>query len=336
MKSTKDEAKDKVKEMDAKILSVMFGYHMDHKANVTVDDVANGLGLHVRHKLFRNQWGILKNTRNLIGKSTSGNGLVLTKKGLDEATTPEYKEYLKDMAIVPKTNAEHQEKIKKYLKKSKSAAIFDFLLMYGSLSNAELSALVGQNARSHAYFYSLKELRAKGYVEIDPNSKGKEKKFRLTEKSFKTKEDRPNETDINTKELAKLVATGRALIESRQSSNKKGKGKKLKCEVSDDFKRESMKLDKDNTKDIKIEENLKDQVKNADDSVSRNRNKKRSESKVDSVKSSSELASLISEDSDNSNADDDSSNATSEQQTKRRKIKKTVHDELMVETDAEF
>ena len=210
--------KEKAKEMDAKILKVMLMYHEDEKQNVKVEDVADELGLHSRNKIFRVRWSILKNQRRLIGNSKSGEGVELTKLGLDEAATPEYKARMKELAITPKTNSEHQEKIKKYLKKPKSAIIFDFLVKYGSLSKSELSYLVHQNPRSHAFHYSFNELRDKGYLEVDPGDVfNKDKKFHLTDKAFKSKDDRPKENDINRIELLKEVNLGHDAIEARKT-----------------------------------------------------------------------------------------------------------------------
>ena len=253
---------DKIKEIDAKILNVMLTYHMEGKNNATVEDVANDLNVHPRNKPFRERWTHLKNTRNLIGKSDSGDGLSLTKLGLDEAATPEYKEMMKELAIVPKTNSEHQERIKKHLKKKKSVAIFDFLLRYGALSNSELSALVGQNCRSHAYHYSLQELRVRGYVEVDPNYSGKGKKFRLSDKAFKSKDDRPSEDNIDKKELADTLTIGRNKIESQKQGPRSGKKNDVKEEV---VKKEAVKreaIDDANDEDSEPNEGAKNGKKN--------------------------------------------------------------------------
>lgn len=216
-------AADKVKEMDSKILGVMLMYYEDEKPKVKVEDVANELGLHPRNKLFRDRWSFLKNSKKFIGKARSGDGLELTKIGLDGAATPEYKERMKELAIVPKTNSEHQERIKKHLKQKKSQVIFDLLLKYGSLSKDDLSSLVGQQQRSHAFHYSLKELRVRGYVEEDPDHSGKGKKFRLSDKAFKAKGDRPKA--IDSKELATEISKGKARIESQKQGPRSGNGK---------------------------------------------------------------------------------------------------------------
>ena len=220
----------KGKDMEAKVLKVMLMYHEDDKHDSKVEDVAAELGCHVRSKMFRERWSDLKK-RGLLGKSKSGDGTVLTKLGLEEAATPEYKAMMKDLAITPKTNEEHQEKIKKYFKKKKSGQIFDFLLKYGSLTKDELSALVGQNKRSHAFFYSFNEVRDKGYMEEDSSSNGKMKKYRLSDKAFKTKDARPKQSDDDLKDLKNEISKGEAKIESQKTGQRsiQKTAKKLKA-----------------------------------------------------------------------------------------------------------
>jgi hypothetical protein len=241
----------------------------------------------------------LKNTRNLIGKSQSGDGFALTKVGLEEAATLEYREMMKELAITPKTNLEHQERIKKHLKKSKSIAIFDFLLKHGSLSNAELSPLVGQNQRSHGYHYSLKELRVRRYVEVDPDYSSKGEKFRLANKAFKAKEDRPKENDISTEELAKEITVGLALIESkrndsRSSRKKLKKEETMKNEDSDGVKDEEMEPNEEDDKmDSKVKVASEDEIQTKDKDTEQPKEK----SNNDYVAANSALASVISIDS---------------------------------------
>ena len=294
---------DKNKEMDAKIMKVMLTYHTEEKTNVKVDDIANELGVHIRSKGFRDRFGFLKNTKNLIGKSKSDNGLVLTKIGLEEAATPEYREMMKELAITPKTNSEHQERLKKHLKKSKSIAIFDFLLKYGSLSKAELSPLVGQNARSHGFHYSFKELTVRGYVEVDPDYSGEGKKFCLADKAFKGKEDRPKESEISTEQLVKELAIGVARIESqkRSSSKKLKKENSVKNEDSDGVKVEEMEPNKEDDKmDSKGKEASEDEIqtKIKDEEQPNNLGTEKEKSKNGSVAANSALTSVFSVDND--------------------------------------
>ena len=85
-------------EIDGKILKVMLMFHMEERFNIKVADVANELDTHPRTTSFAKRWSFLKNTKNLIGPGTDG-GLRLTKQGLDEAATPEYKEMMKELSI---------------------------------------------------------------------------------------------------------------------------------------------------------------------------------------------------------------------------------------------
>jgi hypothetical protein len=229
--SSKDEVK--TKEMDGKIMKVMLMFHMEERFDIKAEDVANELGVHIRTKSFRKRWGFLKNEREFIGLGKA-DGLRLTKEGLEEAATPEYKEMMKELSTNPNTNDEHQERIKKYVKKPKSVAMLNLLLEYGTLTKAELSALLAVQAGSHGFFYSLQELRVKGYVEEDPySSSKKEKKFRLSDKSFlKAKEYRSKKIgDSDAKKLAAEVASGLALMESRKRGSAKSKSTKIKEEV---------------------------------------------------------------------------------------------------------
>ncbi|VEU39689.1 unnamed protein product [Pseudo-nitzschia multistriata] len=248
---------DKIKSMDARILAVMFELYMDENFDATLTDIASQLGVQERTKSFRERWTVLKNQENLIGPSETGKKgcFQLTQAGVDRAATPEYREMLKDLATKPKTNKDHQERTKKYLKKPKSSEIFDLLLVYGSLSPDDLSALVGQNRRSHGFHYSLQELRRKGLVEHDPAygaSKGK--KLRLADKAFlKGSEDRPIPEDIDTKNLAKGIASGQALIESRKQGGKK-KNKISKDKMKKEEPVEEEPIQESNNGDVSNEE----------------------------------------------------------------------------------
>ena len=239
--------------MDEQILAVMMGFHMDGNPKVTLKDVATKLGKHERNKAFRERWSILKNEKGYIGTSKiSGTGFIeLTPEGIEHAQTDEYKEMMKEMNIKSKTNSEHQERIKKRFKKPKSELIFNFLNEYDSLSSDDLAALVGQNKRSHAHHYSLKELREKGYAEEDPNHDGKGKKFRLTDNAFlKAEVDRVNDDAIDTEKLAEKIAEGTAVIESRIRKNKKQKSVKEELKVKDEESEEKGDNNEDTVPDI--------------------------------------------------------------------------------------
>ena len=208
--------------MDDKILGVMMAFKMENNDSVSLADISNRIGCHERNKPFRERWSVLKNQKQYIGPSSKGKGFQLTDEGFKNAPqSDEYKEMMKELSEQLSTNDGHQKRIKKYLKQSKSVAIFDFLNVYGSLTADQLCALVGQNKRSHAYFYSLKELRGKGYVEED--STGKQKKFRLADKSYLNPEnDRIKDDAIDTKKLEELVTKGIETIASQKQGPRKG------------------------------------------------------------------------------------------------------------------
>ena len=247
--------------MDDQILAVMMGFHMEGNHKVTLKDVATELGKQERTKSFRERWSILKNQEGYIGTSKiSGAGFFeLTPDGIEHAQTDEYKEMMKEMNIKSKTNSEHQERIKKRFKKTKSELIFDFLNEYGSLSSDDLAALVGQNKRSHSYHYSLKELREKGYAEEDPGHDGKGKKFRLTDNAFlKVEVDRVKDDAIDTTKLAEKITEGTAIIQSRIRKNKKRKSVKEELKVKDE---ESDNNEDSTVPDIANSSELLDEVK---------------------------------------------------------------------------
>eukprot|EP00536_Pseudo-nitzschia_multiseries_P001440 jgi/Psemu1/3359/gm1.3359_g len=234
--AAKSSTEEKAKAMNSKILAVMFEFHRDEKFDVTMADVAHQIGCHERTKSFCEQFRFLKNKKKYIGASKDGTkGFQLTQEGLGHAMTPEYKEMIKEQSIKPKTNQEHQDRIKKYFKRPKSIEMFDILVKYGSVFPEELGALVGVNRRAHCYFYSWQELRQKGLVEKEPGFQGKRKaKYRLTNKAFLNhKQDRVGEENIDREKLAKCVALGRAVIQCRTKDERKTSNTKVKNGTKD-------------------------------------------------------------------------------------------------------
>ncbi len=114
----------------------------------------------------------------------------------------------------PKTNQEHHERMKRFFKKPKSGMILDKLVEYKKLSKQELCELVGMSIRSKGFAESPAEMRAKGYVKTDTNSK----KFYLSEKCFLKGRGNEESSSIDERKLAKDIAAGRAIIESRKKS----------------------------------------------------------------------------------------------------------------------
>ncbi len=200
----------KIKQMDGKILCVMLRFHMEERFNAKVEDVADELGVHVRTSSFRNRWNIMKNKKNFIGPG-EGRGLRLTSKGLEEAGMPEYKEMMKEISIHPKTNKEHQDRIKNYLKKPKSGVIFDFLLEYKRLNKTDLATLIGMHIRSRGFSDSVAELRAKNYIESDANGK-----FYLSNKCFLRGKGICSMESIDKGKLARELAAGSTRIKERK------------------------------------------------------------------------------------------------------------------------
>jgi len=233
--------KSKTEIMDEKILGVMMKFQMENNCNVSLLDVSNVVGCHERNKPFRERWSVLKMKKEFIGPSKTGKGFQLTEEGMKLAQTDEYKEMMKELSVKSKTNKDHQERIKKYLKKPKSGVIFDFFNEFGSLTSDKLAALVGQNKRSHAFHYGLKELRDKGYVEVeereDLTSNDKKKKFCLADKSYLNPEDRlKGDNAIDSGKLDKKVAEGIETIESQKQGPRKRKTTKAVKSVKQEDK----------------------------------------------------------------------------------------------------
>lgn len=184
------------------ILAIMLQHRMNDKYNLNFEDIAKDLGVHERNKSWRVVWTAAKDD-GYVEASKSGKGFEMTQKWIDFGATDEYKEYVKDMAFVPATKEEHQARIKKRFKCTKSTAIFETLEKYGSLTRHELAGLLGQKDRSHAFSYSLQEVKMKmGLAEVDPDAKGKQtkgSKLRLSDKAYLKPEDRPDLSLLMTK-----------------------------------------------------------------------------------------------------------------------------------------
>lgn len=180
----------KLGERESKLLGNLMQHLLNgEEGGVSFRQCSKDMDFMERTKTYRTSWTTLID-EGCIEASDSGGGAVytgnykLTQKGKDYATTPEYKEYLKDLAFVPKTNEEHHERIKKRLKWQKyGSMIIDLLLEHGALTRKELAAICGIVDRSHAFSYAIQELnteKGKGYIERLSNCK----EFVLTPKSF--------------------------------------------------------------------------------------------------------------------------------------------------------
>ena len=183
----------KLGERESKLLGNLMQHLMNgDESGVSFRQCSKDMNFMERTKTFRISWTTLIEEGCIEASSAeNGGGAVytgnykLTQKGKDYAATPEYKEYLKDLAFVPKTNEEHHERIKKRLKWQKyGSMIIDLLLEHGALTRKELAAICGVVDRSHGFSYAMQELntgeKGKGFIERLPNCK----EFVLTAKSF--------------------------------------------------------------------------------------------------------------------------------------------------------
>jgi hypothetical protein len=206
-------------------------YLMKEKDSVSFEQLSKDLDFMVRTKSWRSSWRTLVEDKKFIEPVDPSSSMFtaehkLTQAGKDHASTPEYKEYLKELNFVPQSNEEHQKRIKNRLINAKGREIFHLLCNHGSLTRKELSTLCKVNDRSHQFSYGLQDLRTKNYVEKNDN------KFRLTDAAFLDASDRPEPVAVEPEDLA----AGKAQIESKtrqgtqaQTSNSAPtKGKKRK------------------------------------------------------------------------------------------------------------
>ena len=268
---------------ESTILAIMMQYHIDDKNDVQFEDVAAEIGCHERNKGWRELWTSVKKKGYVEASTTCNKGFQLTQKGIDLAATDEYKEML---SFKPKTNEEHQERIKKRLKKSKSVEIFDLLQKHGSLTRYELAGIMGQKDRGHAFSYSLQELKkTKGLVEEDPSTAGKSKggkKLRLSDKAYLKPEYRPSEPEeiLDTKTLEKAVADNATVKHPRKkagvgnSTATSGKTKK------NDKEQVKMESEEEEEEEVAQEEEGGNKTKNKEKETV---NKKESEEKEEDV-----------------------------------------------------
>lgn len=248
VQATKKQKRNVLPDREIAFLTKMMEHHMAGRDGVGYETLRLELNIGQRVKSQLAAW------KNLIDSGyievNSGREYKLSQKGLDLAATPEYKEYIKDLNIVSATNDDHQARIKKHLNpkhKKRATQIFDFLVQYGSLTALELAALVGTKRGSHAFSYGLKELKEKGYIEIESNPirKTRGKMLRLSDKAFLKPEDRPQPESVDSVELAKKVEENSSPRKNGGDTKKKGsdqkevvvkKEKKVKKEIDETTK----------------------------------------------------------------------------------------------------
>ena len=212
---------------ESTILAIMMQFYIDEKHDVSFEDVAVEIGCHERNNAWRALWTSVKKKGYIEASSEGNKGFQLTQKGIDLAATDEYKQ----LSIKPKTNEEYQDRIKKRFKQSKCLEIFDLLDKHGSLTRFELAGLIGQKDRSHAFSYSLQELKKdKKLVEEDPSSStvtGKGgKKLRLADKAYLKPEFRPKPMILDSKVLEDAVkANGTSKSRKTTATEMKSSGK---------------------------------------------------------------------------------------------------------------
>lgn len=217
-------------EREDKLLGALMSYLMKDTDSVSFEQLAKDLDFMVRTKSWRSSWKALIDDKKFIepvdpGLSTFTSDHKLTQAGKDHASTPEYKEYLKELNFVPQSNEEHQERIKNRLINTKGSEIFDFLIKYGSLTRQELSTLCKVNDRSHKFSYALQDLVTKKKLVEKTGSK-----LQLTDAAFLDPSDRPAPVALDPTDLAE----GKAHIESKKrKTSTASKGKKSSSKTND-------------------------------------------------------------------------------------------------------
>ena len=169
---------------------------MNNKS-VSFVDILKELGMNDRNTKWRNTWRELEQKgyiQQSMGKEMSSgggsffvSGFHLTDTGMDVTATDEYKQAMKsnkEILAKPKTNQELHKQIKEKLMNKRGDEIFDLLLKFGSLSRTELSGKLGISDRGAYFSYALQQLKDLGYVEIDSDNPGKQKRLRLSDSAF--------------------------------------------------------------------------------------------------------------------------------------------------------
>jgi len=234
-KKKKETANADLGEKENTFLAKMMEHRMGGREAVTYEQLRVELGIGNRTASQLKAWKTLQN-EGYIEAATGKNEFKLTEKGVDYASTPEYKEMIKELNIVSATNEDHQEKIKKYLTKfpKRGGEIIDLLIKHGSLTALELAALMKLKRNSHSFSDALKELKEKGYVEVDtaPARKVKGKMIRLADKAFLSPADRKPEEILHL-ETDALEQAVKDNAERKRGPPKEKKEKKQKKEKED-------------------------------------------------------------------------------------------------------
>ena len=203
-------------ERENKLLGGMLQHIMLGKETVSFQQLSKDLSFMERTTSWRDSWKILMNKKHFIeiaeGTSVFTGECRLTEAGKDHAATPEYLEYIKDLNFIPRTNDDHQARIKKRLINDKGRQIFDLLLNHGSLSRTELSTILHCNDRQHKFSYALQDLKKKNLVE----SVG-EKKIRLSDNAFLSPGERPVTVDVDPM----VLTEGARIVKNRKRSKSK-------------------------------------------------------------------------------------------------------------------
>jgi hypothetical protein len=200
-----------------KLLGVMLGHIMQGRETVSFTQLSEDLGFMDRTTSWRNSWKVLFDDKKFVelaegGKSIFKDECRMTQAGKDHAATPEYLEFMKELNFVPKTNKDHQARLKKRMLNDRAVQIFELLLKHGPLSRRELSSMLHCNDRQHKFSYGLKDLKTKNLVEV-VEVDGK-KKLILSDKAFRSPEDRPKAVPIDPT----ILEEGVRAVESKKRS----------------------------------------------------------------------------------------------------------------------
>jgi DNA-binding PadR family transcriptional regulator len=165
------------------LLSLVMVHHIRGTTAVTFEKLYTELGYRPKNKAMEAAWKEVKEAGFVEEATTKGKKkhYQLTQKGIDHAATDEHK---LELANPPKTQDELHARIKEKAVNKHGVKIFELLLTEGSMSGTELAAKLGVDKDGHGFFYGFQQLKKMGYAEPDPETKGRDKKFRLSSKCF--------------------------------------------------------------------------------------------------------------------------------------------------------
>jgi hypothetical protein len=169
------------------LLSLMMAHHSRGNTAMTFEKLYTEFGYSPKNRAMEVAWREIRDAGLVEEADSKGKKKLyqLTQKGIDRSASEEYK---LELANPPKTTEELHARIKAKAVNKYGVKIFDLLLAQGPMTGTELAKALGANKDAHGFFYGFQQLKKTGFAELDPESKGREKKFRLSSKCFIAKD----------------------------------------------------------------------------------------------------------------------------------------------------